>query len=107
MVEHGIADPMVAGSIPVTPFLYFILYTQILNEAMAQRLTRRIPDPKIGGSNPSSLKLFFFLSCNKYTNIPMTDKRLVYSIQNPSFLLNLASNCSKYSFLVVKTQLFG
>ena len=70
VVEHGIADPMVAGSIPVTPFLY-ILYTQILNEAMAQRLTRRIPDPKIGGSNPSSLKLIFFffiLSCNKFTN---------------------------------------
>ncbi len=27
---------------------------------MAQRLTRRIPDPKTGGSNPSSLTFIFF-----------------------------------------------
>ena len=25
VVEHGIADPMVAGSIPVTPSLYMII----------------------------------------------------------------------------------
>ncbi len=26
VVEHGIADPMVAGSIPVTPFFYIFIY---------------------------------------------------------------------------------
>ena len=87
MVEHGIADPMVAGSIPVTPFSNNKLlvsldgqdtrfspwrpgfdsrtrnvflakvckYASIITlEAMAQLVARRIPDPKVGGSNPSS-----------------------------------------------------
>ncbi len=26
MVEHGIADPMFAGSIPVTPFFFFFFF---------------------------------------------------------------------------------
>ena len=76
VVEHGIADPMVAGSIPVTPFCIQYLLVSLdgqdtrfspwrpgfdsrmekyfIAEAMAQLVARRIPDPKAGGSTPSS-----------------------------------------------------
>ena len=86
VVEHGIADPMVAGSIPVTPFSNNKLLVSLdgqdtrfspwrpgfdsrtrntfINtlwlEAMAQLAARRIPDPKVGGSSPSSFNDNFF-----------------------------------------------
>ena len=81
VVEHGIADPMVAGSIPVAPFYvstFFLVSpvgqdtrfspwrpgfesrTRNLSEAMAQLAARRIPDPKVGGSSPSSLISDYF-----------------------------------------------
>ena len=29
VVEHGIADPMVAGSIPVLPFIFFLCHSEM------------------------------------------------------------------------------
>jgi hypothetical protein len=75
-VEHGIADPMVAGSIPVAPSTLLLVSlvgqdtrfspwrpgfeSRTRNEAMAQLAARRIPDPKVGGSSPSS-----FIFCER------------------------------------------
>ncbi len=36
-------------------FKIFKIIENIIIEAMAQLAARRIPDPKVGGSNPSSL----------------------------------------------------
>ena len=73
-VERRIADPEVAGSIPVAPFsrLAQLVERKTLNlvvvgssptvgasGAHGAMAARRIPDPKVGGSNPSGLMVFF------------------------------------------------
>ena len=67
-VEHGIADPGVAGSIPAAPWsrLAQLVERKTLNLVVegsspsvgmsgthGATAARRIPDPKVGGSNPS------------------------------------------------------
>ena len=74
-VEHGIADPGVTGSIPVAPLsrLAQLVERKTLNlvvvgssptvgasGAHGATAARRIPDPKVGGSNPSGLTFLFF-----------------------------------------------
>ena len=76
-VERRIADPEVAGSIPVAPFpsrLAQLVERKTLNlvvvgssptvgrlGAHGATAARRIPDPKVGGSNPSGLIIFCVL----------------------------------------------
>ena len=77
-VERRIADPEVAGSIPVAPCvsrLAQLVERKTLNlvvvgssptvgvyGAHGATAARRIPDPKVGGSNPSGLIPFFVFS---------------------------------------------
>ena len=72
-VERRIADPEVAGSIPAAPWrsrLAQLVERKTLNlvvvgssptvgvpRAHGAMAARRIPDPKVGGSNPSGLIL--------------------------------------------------
>ena len=71
-VERRIADPEVAGSIPAAPWsrLAQLVERKTLNlvvvgssptvgvlGAHGAMAARRIPDPKVGGSNPSGLIL--------------------------------------------------
>ena len=56
MVERMTLNHVVAGSIPAVGVI-----TQYTYEAMAQLVARRIPDPKVGGSNPSSfIRILYF-----------------------------------------------
>ena len=45
---------LISDLIPLHSSVTYVRMKQILCEAMAQLVARRIPDPKVGGSNPSS-----------------------------------------------------
>ena len=58
VVEHGIADPMVAGSIPVAPFFLFFVNTNVHFNGQYGRVVKA-SDSKSDGLCPRGFKSYY------------------------------------------------